>query len=108
MGEIRNLPDALAYLTPHPSTKGPVILTPEKMRRAIEIIKKDLVAGRTHVAIGMCPWDRPDDPRSDIPTTEPCPVCGMLGTPDAEDICIGGSRSYTPSLPSPTVTAEGN
>jgi hypothetical protein len=30
---------ALAYLTPHPSTNGPVQLTPAKMREAISIIR---------------------------------------------------------------------
>lgn len=55
---------------------------------------------------GICPWDAPNDPRCMIPKTEPCPVCGMLGTMDAEDLCIGGPRREP--LPSPTVTAEGN
>lgn len=39
-----------------------------------------------------CPWDLPDDERADIEKTEPCPVCKMLGTPDAEDKCLGGPR----------------
>ncbi len=47
-----------------------------------------------------CPWDLPGDDRSDREMTDPCPVCGMLGTPDAEDKCFGGPRrSPTPMLP---------
>ena len=42
MAEIQTLADALAYLTPHPSTKGPVILTPEKMRAALAVIESVL------------------------------------------------------------------
>jgi hypothetical protein len=41
---------------------------------------------------GVCPFDLPDDPRADVEKTEPCPVCGMLGTFDAEDLCVGPSR----------------
>jgi len=40
-----------------------------------------------------CPWDAPDDPRADIERDVPCPVCGMLGWTDAEDLCVGGSRT---------------
>lgn len=42
---------------------------------------------------GDCPWDRKNDPRADIEPDEPCPVCGMLGTFDAEDLCVDGPRS---------------
>lgn len=34
----QRLADALAYLTPHPTTKGPVILDPAKMRASVSVI----------------------------------------------------------------------
>jgi hypothetical protein len=40
----------------------------------------------------VCPWDVYDDPRANIPSNEPCPVCGMLGTMDAENKCVRGRR----------------
>jgi hypothetical protein len=40
--EAMTLEQALAYLTPHPSTKGPVHLNPEKMREAIAVIRAAL------------------------------------------------------------------
>jgi hypothetical protein len=49
MAEIQTVEDALAYLRPHPLTNGPVILTPEKMRKAIGIIELAL-ADRTGAA----------------------------------------------------------
>ena len=42
---------------------------------------------------GECPWDLKDDPRADVGRDVPCPVCGMLGWPDAEDLCVGGPRT---------------
>lgn len=36
------LEQALAYLTPHPTTNGPVMLTPAKMREAIAVIRAAL------------------------------------------------------------------
>lgn len=38
-----------------------------------------------------CPFELLD-PRSDIEPTDPCPVCGMLGTLNAEDKCVGWHR----------------
>lgn len=38
------LEQALTYLTPHPSTKRPVHLDPEKMREAIAVIRAALGA----------------------------------------------------------------
>jgi hypothetical protein len=58
------------------------------------------------LADDVCPWDAKDDPRSNIPVTEPCPICGMLGTLDAEDLCVGGPRR-DPSPPSSTTLSEG-
>lgn len=47
-----------------------------------------------------CPFDAPDDPRANIEEEEACPVCGMLGTPGGEDLCVGGPRSCsTPRSP---------
>jgi hypothetical protein len=40
--EAMTLEQALAYLTPHPSTNGPVHLNPEKMREAIAVIRAAL------------------------------------------------------------------
>ena len=92
MSEIQTLADALAYLSPHASTKGPVILTPDKMRQAVGIIEEQLAVKAPRVVAGICPWDAVNDPRSNISVSEPCPVCGMLGTGDAEDVCLGGPR----------------
>lgn len=54
------------------------------------------VAADIHLLLGIrgkeCPFDLHDDPRADVDEKEPCPVCGMLGTPDAEDKCVAPRR----------------
>lgn len=38
---------------------------------------------------GACPFDQRNDPRQrGLKPTDPCPVCGGLGTDDAEDKCV--------------------
>jgi hypothetical protein len=50
VAEIQTLDEALAYLSPHPLTNGPVILTPEKMREAVGVIQSSLAAERERCA----------------------------------------------------------
>jgi hypothetical protein len=38
-----------------------------------------------------CPWDFGD--RSDMGPNDPCPVCGMLGTIGAPDLCVTTSAA---------------
>jgi hypothetical protein len=53
MAEIHTLDEALAYLRPHPSTKGPVILTPEKMREAISVIEDAIGDAKGAAALNL-------------------------------------------------------
>lgn len=40
-----------------------------------------------------CPWETDNDDQIDYLTEfDPCPICGMLGTSDAVDQCVGSSR----------------
>ena len=111
MSEIQTLADALAYLSPHPSTKGPVILTPEKMREAVGVVEAEIArlngemerrGGRT------CPF-----PEIDIEPETPCPVCGDLGTftnanMDEPSRCVSRPLPQQPSrAASPALNGRG-
>jgi hypothetical protein len=99
MGEIQTLDEALSYLRLHPSTKGPVILTPDKMRAAVGIIEGQLERLDALREAAICPFDKPDNKLADIEPTTPCPVCGDLGTWDADEAvsrCVSNQPSPAP------------
>lgn len=54
--------EALAYFTPHPLTKGPVMLDPEKMRAAVAVLREGVAALRWYV--------ENDDVVEDLPGNE--------------------------------------
>lgn len=100
----------------------------EKAREAEQKACREALAERDRLSeqvkalaadVSGCPFDGPDCP--DIAETEPCPVCGMLGTMDAEVKCpfpvasrsairssipAGGEEKQGASLAGPGVIAE--
>jgi hypothetical protein len=51
---ISTIEEAIAYITPHPLTKGPVILTADKLREAVVTIVAESMTLRADVAW----WER--------------------------------------------------
>ena len=98
-GLMRDAADEIERLTPGRVTELEALNA--QLRNRVDEFEAREATRRVSV---VCPWDAMDDERSDIPETEPCPICGMLGTPDAEDKCLGGPRRSPAS--SPIVKAE--
>lgn len=55
--------------------------------------RSDLVERlRDSSKLQLCPFDR-RAPKNDLMPDDPCPICGTLGTDNAEDRCTGADTS---------------